>query len=417
MRLQRYELGERELKIQKPFMKGTDVRRLQQHLKAMGFLNGRVDGIFGYETKNALKNFQKKYGLHITGCCFQKGDRTLEKINELFADRYLDWPVYQKNPQHTGYTPFKILPPLRLIRRIKYNETTELRTFGNYILTWSPEKIKLIRNGRKKPMWEKKIEGNLYCPNIDNNIIFIQCGNGVIALDPTKGEKLWNHTEDVELTFSPLPYKEELIITAKNGLCSIDQLTGKKLWSYSMGDMFSLQPAAAKGLITAIYGRIVYAVDAKTGTEVWKRKLSHIVDVLPVIEGDTIYIVSGGNKFYALKLEDGEYEWKGMMGKGSYYSPAVRHSVLYLSSIEGVLACCENGSIRWFLDLPVSITTPPIITKDNIFIGTEDGLISLGLDGDVVWEGLKGNNIKSIAVYKYQLIAADDNTIYIFSGT
>ena len=184
-----------------------------------------------------------------------------------------------------------------------------------------------------------------------------------------------------------------------------------------MGDMFSLQPAAAKGLITAIYGRIVYAVDAKTGTEVWKRKLSHIVDVLPVIEGDTIYIVSGGNKFYALKLEDGEYEWKGMMGKGSYYSPAVRHSVLYLSSIEGVLACCENGSIRWFLDLPVSITTPPIITKDNIFIGTEDGLISLGLDGDVVWEGLKGNNIKSIAVYKYQLIAADDNTIYIFSGT
>ena len=114
MRLQRYELGERELKILKPFMKGTDVRSLQQHLKAMGFLNGRVDGIFGYETKNALKNFQKKYGLHIIGCCFQKGDRTLEKINELFADRYLDWPVYQNNDQHTGYTPLKILPPLRL---------------------------------------------------------------------------------------------------------------------------------------------------------------------------------------------------------------------------------------------------------------------------------------------------------------
>lgn len=416
MRILRYNFGERELKIRKPFMKGTDIRRLQQHLKILGFLKGRVDGIFGYDTKNALINFQKKHGLHTTGCCFQKGDRTLEKFNELFADRYLDWPVFQKNPQHTGYTPYKILPPLKLIRKIKHYEITELRTFGNNILAWSAGKLTLIRNRRNKPIWLKKTEGNMYCPNIDNNIIFIQNENEVTALDPTKGKKLWNHTEDAELTFSPLPYKGKLIIATKNGLSALDQLTGSKLWLYNSGGKFSLQPVAGDGLITAIYGRTVMTIDAKTGNPVWRKRLSHIVETPPVIEGNTVYIVSGGNKFYALQTKDGEFEWKGMMGKGTYYSPAVRRGMLYLSSIEGVLACCEKGSIRWFLDLPAGITTPPIITKDNMFIGTEDGLLSLGLDGELLWEGLKGEKINSIAVLKYRLIAADDSAIYIFSG-
>jgi len=414
MRLPKYELGERILKITKPYMKGTDIRKLQQYLKALGFHKGSIDGIFGYDTRNAIREFQKKHSMRITGSCFHKNDRVLEKLDELFADRYLDWPGHQKNPKHTGYAPHTILPPLKFIRRLKYPLIAEIRTFGDNILVWSPGKLALLRKRGFRPVWKKNI-GDIHCPSIDNNIIFIQSASKVIALTPDKGKELWAHTETTGLTAPPLTSKGKLIIASEYGLKALDQLTGKEIWANDMGIMFSLQPAADQGIVIVIDGRTVYGLDEKTGTRFWRKRLSHIAEVPPAIENEIVYIISGGNMFYALKIQNGEFLWKSMMGKGNYYSSAVRRGSLYLSSMEGVIACCKEGEILWYLELSIRATTPPIITKDNIYIGTNDGLIALNLDGKQVWESLKGKHINSIALSQYQLIAADDNSIYIFS--
>ena len=42
---------------------GTGVKRLQQNLIGLGFLEGRADGKFGSKTKAAVKDFQTEYGL------------------------------------------------------------------------------------------------------------------------------------------------------------------------------------------------------------------------------------------------------------------------------------------------------------------------------------------------------------------
>ncbi len=42
---------------------GTEVKRLQQNLIGLGFLEGRADGKFGSKTKAAVKDFQTEYGL------------------------------------------------------------------------------------------------------------------------------------------------------------------------------------------------------------------------------------------------------------------------------------------------------------------------------------------------------------------
>ena len=43
--------------------RGTEVKRLQQNLIGLGFLEGRADGRFGSKTKAAVKDFQTEYGL------------------------------------------------------------------------------------------------------------------------------------------------------------------------------------------------------------------------------------------------------------------------------------------------------------------------------------------------------------------
>ena len=66
----RWKLGDRSLYLQNsPLMRGDDVAALQSRLTEMGFNSGRVDGIFGEATENAVKEFQKSVGVKVDGKC------------------------------------------------------------------------------------------------------------------------------------------------------------------------------------------------------------------------------------------------------------------------------------------------------------------------------------------------------------
>lgn len=47
--------------------KGTLVQLVQNRLRAAGFYNGPIDGIYGESTKEAVEKFQEKHGLKATG--------------------------------------------------------------------------------------------------------------------------------------------------------------------------------------------------------------------------------------------------------------------------------------------------------------------------------------------------------------
>ncbi len=53
--------------------RGEDVRLAQERLKKWGYYKGNADGIFGKNTFNAVKSFQKKNGLLVDGII---GDKT-----------------------------------------------------------------------------------------------------------------------------------------------------------------------------------------------------------------------------------------------------------------------------------------------------------------------------------------------------
>ena len=52
--------------------RGDEVRRIQNKLKALGFFNGTVDGIYGVKTQRAVRNFQKSVGITADGVAGQK---------------------------------------------------------------------------------------------------------------------------------------------------------------------------------------------------------------------------------------------------------------------------------------------------------------------------------------------------------
>lgn len=59
---------------------GEDVIELQARLQYIGFYNGKIDGVFGWGTYWALRNFQSEFGMEIDGL---GGQKTKEKLAQV----------------------------------------------------------------------------------------------------------------------------------------------------------------------------------------------------------------------------------------------------------------------------------------------------------------------------------------------
>jgi N-acetylmuramoyl-L-alanine amidase len=76
-----YHLGGRPLAylVSQP-MTGDDVFTLQERLLELGYDAGRPDGTFGAQTEQALRSFQREYGMAVDGIC---GTATLRALRQL----------------------------------------------------------------------------------------------------------------------------------------------------------------------------------------------------------------------------------------------------------------------------------------------------------------------------------------------
>jgi N-acetylmuramoyl-L-alanine amidase len=75
-----YQLGDRLLYVVEPMLRGDDVYELQRALGSLGFDTGRVDGIFGPRTHEALLAFQRNAGVTSDSIC---GPATLDALRRV----------------------------------------------------------------------------------------------------------------------------------------------------------------------------------------------------------------------------------------------------------------------------------------------------------------------------------------------
>ena len=66
-----------QVAVIKQGQRGDTVKTIQQKLKRWGYYKGAVDGIFGAQTKEAVKYFQRKNGLKVDGVV---GNQTLKAL-------------------------------------------------------------------------------------------------------------------------------------------------------------------------------------------------------------------------------------------------------------------------------------------------------------------------------------------------
>lgn len=76
---------------------GEDVIELQARLKYIGFYNGKIDGVFGWGTYWALRNFQYEFGMKVDGLA---GSSTKQKLVK--ATKYDEKKVKSQMSNHAS---------------------------------------------------------------------------------------------------------------------------------------------------------------------------------------------------------------------------------------------------------------------------------------------------------------------------
>ena len=83
---------------------GNDVIELQSRLQYFGFYNGKIDGVFGWGTYWALRNFQYEFGLTIDGLAGQETKTKLTKASK-YNEKYVKENINKGNKfTHYGGT-------------------------------------------------------------------------------------------------------------------------------------------------------------------------------------------------------------------------------------------------------------------------------------------------------------------------
>ncbi|MGX1981887.1 N-acetylmuramoyl-L-alanine amidase [Thermolongibacillus altinsuensis] len=123
---------------------GDDVIELQSRLQYLGFYKGKIDGVFGWSTYWAVRNFQYKFGLPIDGLV---GQTTKQKL--VRNSKYYKSFVYEQLRKGNSFTHYGGVPLSQQVKARKTNTTQAKKTANtsaNVPNGFSQNDIRLMAN-------------------------------------------------------------------------------------------------------------------------------------------------------------------------------------------------------------------------------------------------------------------------------
>ena len=119
----------------------------------------------------------------------------------------------------------------------------------------------------------------------------------------------------------------------------------------------------------------------------WEFKTKDSIENAAAIVGDTVYVGSGDEHFYALNLKTGEQRWKFKAGPFRA-PPSVRDGKVYVGDADGKFFCLDarTGEKRWVFDTEAEILSGANFVNDSVLFGASDEtLYCLSLEGKERW--------------------------------
>lgn len=339
---------------------------------------------------------------------------------------YRDWPMYQRDPTHTGFVADDGSTPIGSGLEARFAIDAPIFTSpavvdGRAYLGTGDRRVLALDAASGELIWERDVSSPVHAsPAVAGDLVFTGLNDGsVIALDRRDGQIVWKFDTDGPI-FSP-PAVDGGILYVGSGdqkLYALDALTGKKRWSYKT-DGWVISSPAVWGDVVAVTSMdgYLYIIDRSTGKfrldyrtlaalsgavfddELllvadewgilraidWTQKqlpfekvartvrlnlyIWGLVDTLPPPKGFVWAFHSGGHQFFT--------------------TPVAGLDKVYVASISGTVFAVNRstGEKVWEFKTGGALSSPPAVANGSVFVGDALGRLHAidALTGEGQW--------------------------------
>ncbi|PLX77931.1 MAG: hypothetical protein C0615_04650 [Desulfuromonas sp.] len=207
-------------------------------------------------------------------------------------------------------------------------------------------------------------------------------------------EESWRYATDGFIDANPVSVGERIIAASWDGRISALDRAGMKLWSRSLGDVIDATPATdGKLLFAQSWGRELFAIDPATGSDVWRFSFSpspaddHRQGGI-VVNAGMVLLPAWNGTLYALDASSGQRLWQYDAGLPLRAAPAIDGDRIYIASGGGILTALDfEGRFLWQYDTGDALLSTPAVTPHGPVLLTRSGAVfGLSRDGSVRWE-------------------------------
>jgi outer membrane protein assembly factor BamB len=129
--------------------------------------------------------------------------------------------------------------------------------------------------------------------------------------------------------------------------------------------------------------------------QAWAYRGKVLLEFAPVLCKRKIFILKNNAALYAISRRTGRRRWKRLLGNLAAASPACSHGVVYAVILERahgeggrvVAVTAKSGKTLWSRKLPSRAESSPLLDRNRLFFGTQDGTVYAlrASDGAVRW--------------------------------
>ncbi len=218
-----------------------------------------------------------------------------------------------------------------------------------------------------------------------------------IGIDASTGRNLWKLERPKAANWSsPIAWQDGsgkliAVLQSKDGLLAVDPNSGSRLWEYKDGAATMASSVAGKEAIYAVSHGITALAPTTTGEapkQLWRAEQVNPGTASPVLIGENLYALNSAGVLVKAASKDGERGWKlRMTGPFSGSAVAAGHQIVAVSEkglVQIVDVTAPEGAITGKLDLKdqlgpnENILCTPSISGNALYLRGDGHLWKLG---------------------------------------
>jgi outer membrane protein assembly factor BamB len=221
--------------------------------------------------------------------------------------------------------------------------------------------------------WKVTFSGQPIGLTFARGTLFGEAGGTAFALDPD-GSTKWE-TRIGSSPRSPVVLGDCVYYGSDERVFALSRETGTEEWSRSVERSVLGALAASDDTIFACTGTeegTLYALSTD-GTVRWTFDAPEPLYSSPAIVGDTVFVGTNGNEFFAVR--EGEALWGRRLVGGVVSAPAVVSDTVYFGTTAGYAygLSVSDGTVRWRVETDGPVTSSPAVVDGKVLFGDGSG--------------------------------------------